>query len=169
MASTATLQLVNPGGQGPQGNQQGLVLDLPFDGAKQLMFGGLATFIQADNKNKLLLDRTMEGLALAYNKMSLEDREMLDENSGEQGFLNVVYAPKLYPRNEKKQVEWAQSLGRFILDQDTVMLPPNPPAPVEQKGGSRNCGCGTPGCKNGGGAKLSPGVLAKVRRHLAKS
>jgi len=149
-----------------------MVLDLPFDAAKQLMIGGLATFLESENKSKLLLDRTMEGLALAYGKMSVEDREMLDENSGEQGFLNVVNAPKLFPRSLKKQDEWARALGRFVLDQDSVMMPPNPPsagAPEAGRGGGRgSCGCGTPGCNKGAGAKMSPGFLAKVRRHLAK-
>ena len=136
------------------------VIPLPFSQAKQIMLGGLSVFLGTKNKTKMLLEKTMAGIILAYQQLSPEDREALDEGSGEAGFVAGVSVPRLFPRDVGRQEQWAQMLAAFLSSQTS--------ATGAGHVGCRGCGCGTPGCNKGAGAKMSPGFLAKVRRHLAK-
>ena len=170
MATEARLNLYNPEEDNMTREEEVVrnpVIPMAFSEAQRIMLQGLAIFMNT-RKTKKLLDVTMAGIAKLYQQLSPEDREALDEGSGEAGFEAGVYAPELFSRDIPKQQEWAKTLATFLATQRSATGAGLPATSATSATGCRGCGCGTPGCNKGGGAKLSPGFLAKVRRHLAK-
>jgi hypothetical protein len=178
MATTATLQLYDPVEDNMTTEEQQVlrpIVTMPFAQAQSIMVGGLMNFLKTPRKTLRLLKDTMAGITRAFGLLSPENRELLNIASGEAGFLAGVNTPILYPRDTERQTEWATKLGNFISTQrgtpssSDVGNQGQPEQEQEQEqptGGCRGCGCGTPGCNKGGGAKLSPGFLAKVRKLL---
>ena len=170
MPETATLTLAdgaesNPGGSVEHTTAAGQIYAAPSQSQIAVaMMNALASYTSS-RMNAGTQKLTKAVLVDLFGRLTPADRQDVDDSFRPQGFLNTVANSKLSP-------EVAMEIGRRLHGADDVLVtnPPNPVMPNQAsgsgRGGCRGCGCGTPGCNKGGAAKLSPGFLAKVKKHL---